>query len=264
MKDIQNSQNSSAQAPTTVNQNVPQAKPTSADGKQSTESNDKREELTNYEISSKTITTVSAGYRIEHLSVAVVINRAALQASLGAKADAGALDRKLADIEQLVADAAGAQKGRGDSVKVMAVDFVGGGKEMEPVASVGIAEALLRQSSTLINAAMVLVVTLVVVLLGIRPLVRTLSANGSSSTALASSEIILPELPELPAGALEGFGSEPQLTADAWQGEPSLIEDLTSAPRRSPQKRLEQMIEFDEEQAAAVLKQWIRAEAVPA
>ena len=42
-----------------------------------------------------------------------------------------------------------------------------------------------------------------------------------------------------------------------WNQEVSLIDDITSQPRRSPQKRLEQMIEFDEEQAAAVLKQWV-------
>ena len=45
-------------------------------------------------------------------------------------------------------------------------------------------------------------------------------------------------------------------SSESWQ-EANLIEDLTSKPRRSPQKRLEQMIEFDEKQAAAILKQWV-------
>lgn len=39
--------------------------------------------------------------------------------------------------------------------------------------------------------------------------------------------------------------------------EPNLIADLTSKMGRTPQKRLEQMIEYDEEQAAAILKQWM-------
>jgi flagellar M-ring protein FliF len=39
---------------------------------------------------------------------------------------------------------------------------------------------------------------------------------------------------------------------------PNLIADLTAKLGRTPQKRLEQMIDFDEEQAAAILKQWIR------
>ena len=37
----------------------------------------------------------------------------------------------------------------------------------------------------------------------------------------------------------------------------NLIEDLTSKPRRTPQRRLEQIVQLDEVQAAAVLKQWI-------
>ena len=39
---------------------------------------------------------------------------------------------------------------------------------------------------------------------------------------------------------------------------PNLIADLTSKMGRTPQKRLEQMIDFDDEQAAAILKQWMR------
>ena len=39
-----------------------------------------------------------------------------------------------------------------------------------------------------------------------------------------------------------------------------LIEDLTKKMNRSPQKRLEQMIDFDEMQAASVLRQWMHAE----
>ena len=44
--------------------------------------------------------------------------------------------------------------------------------------------------------------------------------------------------------------------------EPNLIEDVTNRPRRSPQRRLEQMVEFDETQAATILKQWVRRESL--
>ena len=37
----------------------------------------------------------------------------------------------------------------------------------------------------------------------------------------------------------------------------NLIADLTNKMNRSPQKRLEQIVEFDEEQAAAILRQWL-------
>jgi flagellar M-ring protein FliF len=39
--------------------------------------------------------------------------------------------------------------------------------------------------------------------------------------------------------------------------QPNLIADLTSKLERTPLKRLEQMTDFDEEQAAAILKQWM-------
>ena len=79
---------------------------------------------------------------------------------------------------------------------------------------------------------------------------------------LGDAPIMLPDSSEVGDGmamgldALEGGRPSP-LQVAAWNEEVSLIDDITSQPRRSPQKRLEQMIEFDEQQAAAVLKQWI-------
>jgi len=46
--------------------------------------------------------------------------------------------------------------------------------------------------------------------------------------------------------------------AIAAQAQPNLISDLTQQRDRAPQKRLEQMVDYDEEQAAAVLKDWMR------
>ena len=50
---------------------------------------------------------------------------------------------------------------------------------------------------------------------------------------------------------------EPNLIGDSAE-EQALLEDLNMKRGRSPQKRLEQMVELDEAQAAAILKQWIR------
>jgi flagellar M-ring protein FliF len=52
------------------------------------------------------------------------------------------------------------------------------------------------------------------------------------------------------AGAIAGGGI-------AGDSQPNLIADLTSKLERTPLKRLEQMTDFDEEQAAAILKQWM-------
>jgi flagellar M-ring protein FliF len=50
---------------------------------------------------------------------------------------------------------------------------------------------------------------------------------------------------------------EPTLLGDSAE-EQALLEDLNLKRGRSPQKRLEQMVDLDEAQAAAILKQWIR------
>lgn len=272
VKETQNQQNSTSSTPTSVGQNVPGAKPASGDGKTSSEQNDKREELSNYEISSKTVTTSSAGYNIDRLSIAVVINRAAFAAALGDKATPEAADKRLAEVEQLVGTAAGVDKARGDSVKVMAVDFVDNARDLEPVPAPGLMEAVMRQSGTLINAALVLVFTGVVVIFVVRPLLRVLSgpsagaAAGEDLPALAMAgddALMLPDAAGMTGMdamtmPLEALGDGPApLQVAGWEQEVSLIDDITSQPRRSPQKRLEQMIEFDEQQAAAVLKQWI-------
>ena len=71
IKENQSAQNATQAAATSVERNLPQDSSRNANGKQSNEENQKREEITNFEVSSKTITTVSAGYAIETLSVAV-------------------------------------------------------------------------------------------------------------------------------------------------------------------------------------------------
>ncbi len=264
VKETQNQQNATSQPPAGVAQNLPGSKPPAGDGKTSSEQNDKREELNNFEISSKTVTTSSAGYNIDRLSIAVVINRAAL----GDKAAAGDVDRRVAEIEQLIGSAAGVDKARGDTVKVMAVDFVDTGRDLEPVPSPGLGEALMRQSGTLINAALVLVFTGIVVVFVVRPLIRVLTAAPAPAEALddgfpmlaGAEPMMLPDASEFGEGLGAMGGGGAPLGVGAWDGEGgevSLIDDITSQPRRSPQKRLEQMIEFDEQQAAAVLKQWL-------
>jgi len=250
VKENQATQNNSSQAPTSVASALPQEKTNSSDSKVSNTDNSKREELTNYELSSKTITTVSGGYTIDRMSIAILVNRAALQA-----ATPDALASKLADIESLVASASGLRKDRGDTIKVLAEEFADAGHDLDPIPAPSIVDVLMRQSGTAINAATVLAITVLLILFGLRPLMRVLTPPEPEIAALAAS-------PAVPA--LEGPGAAAAEGGPVIDGrqEPSLIEDVTGRPRRSPQRRLEQMVEFDEAQAAAILKQWVRRESL--
>ncbi len=240
-------QNNSNQAPTSVASALPAEKSGSGDSKISNTDNSKREELTNYELSSKTVTTVSGGYTIDHMSIAILVNRATLQA-----ATADALHAKLADIESLVTSAAGLRKDRGDTIKVLAEDFADAGHDLDPVPAPSIIDMLMRQSGTAINALTVLVVAVLLILYGLRPLTRLLKPAEPEMAALATASVV-PAL-EGPASGLIADGG----TMIDVRHEPSLIDDVTNRPRRSPQRRLEQMVEFDETQAATILKQWVR------
>ncbi|SRR5579883_112862 len=261
IKESQSSQNSTGQQqPTSVDRNLPQPKPSTSDSKQSNDENQKREELTNYEISSKQTTTTSSGYAIDNLSVAVLVNRAAF----GDKATPESIDKQVKDIEQLVSSAAGLRKERGDAIKVSVVDFVDSGRELEPVPGPSVVELLLRQSGSLISAAAVIAVALMLIWFGIRPATKMLLAAPAAASHDAAFNLLpgggLPPgmaVESDPAVALPGvsptnFLIEPSEPSDG------LISELVARKNKSPQHKLEQLVEHDEEQAAAILKQWIR------
>jgi flagellar M-ring protein FliF len=257
-KQNQTSQNSSnVDPPTTVSQNLPQEGAKSTDGKSSNEENQKREEVTNYEVSSKSIATTSGGYSIEHISVAVLVNKASLMAALGGHPTPEVVDKQLRDLEEIVSSAAGLDKTRGDLVKLSAVDFVDAGHDLEPVPGPGFTEILTHQTGVIVNGLVVLIVVLALIWFGVRPAIRAAlggsiasAGMGPTAPALLATDDFVPE-PFMPS--FDGMGQ-----FQAMSSEPNLIEDLTEQSKRTPLKRLEQIVEFDEAQAASILKLWMR------
>ncbi len=91
---------------------------------QSSDQSDKKEEQTNYEINSKTTATVRNSYKVEKLSVAVVVNKGRIAKMVGDPADQAKVDAYLAEMQKIVASAAGINAKRGDVITVNAMDFV--------------------------------------------------------------------------------------------------------------------------------------------
>jgi flagellar M-ring protein FliF len=251
VKENEATNNSSTQAPTSVAQNLPEDDAGGEAGEQSSAQNDRREEITNYELSSKTVTTVSEGFSVENLSIAVLVNRTRLSEALGGSASPEAISEQLTQIEGLVTSAAGFRADRGDQIKLTAVDFVADARALEPVPPVAMTELLVRQSGTVINAATILFVAFLLIWFGLRPATRAILARpptpAPQALALASLD------PDNGAAFAEIRPGQLMPAAEA-----SLIDDLTTKMKRSPQKRLEQMVHFDDEQTAAILKQWMR------
>jgi flagellar M-ring protein FliF len=260
VKEKQNSQNSAGEQPASVESNLPKSKTSSSDSKQSKDATEKKEELTNYEISSKQITTTSAGFVVNGLSVAVLVNRAALTASLGDKASPEAIDRQVKEIEQLVASAAGVRKERGDVVKISVVDFVDSGKDLEPVPSPSFLEIAERQTGTLVSAGVVLLIAVLLIMFGIRPVTRALLAPPPAAEALEPPMEMGMGMGMAMAPALDSPDgmADPNLLSKPADGRDSFLEELLERRDKSPQRHLQKLVDFDEEHAAAILKQWIR------
>ena len=253
IKENQQSQNStSQQQATSVDRNLPQQQQDrgrNGDNKQSNEENQKREELTNYEISSKTTTTVSGGYTVDALSVAVVINRASLAGD--GKLTAEQIAARAAEIEQIVATASGARRDRGDTVKVSVVDFVATDRDLDPgTGGQGVMDLLGRYAGTLINSLVTLLAIGLVLFFGVRPAPRALLAVAEPAeepqTPLLTNE----------AGQMrieDRTMASPMPTLDLAPPLP----DPMAQPIHAARARLEQIIALDETQSVAVLKQWM-------
>lgn len=255
IKENAQSRNSSNETPATVQQNIPQEQLPTAAGGGSNEQNERREELTNFEISSKVVETVSDGFRVKHLSIAVLVNKERLMEAAGTTGGSVPVDAQIAEIEQLVASAAGLDSERGDQLKVSAVGFAAGAGELDPVAPLSMVDLLIRQFGTLINAATMLIVAVLLIWFGLRPAMRAIMARPQDEGQAALDAAALPALD---AGVVTLEDGTHAILPDE---DINLIEDLTSKRNRTPQKRLEQIIEYDEEQAAAVLRQWLGNEA---
>jgi flagellar M-ring protein FliF len=52
--------------------------------------------------------------------------------------------------------------------------------------------------------------------------------------------------------------ADPNLLSKPADGRDSFLEELLERRDKSPQRHLQKLVDFDEEHAAAILKQWIR------
>ncbi len=264
--------NSSSSAATSIEQEIPAEGTRAGGGQQNKEQREKKERLTNYEINSKKVSILSDGYEIERLSVAVVVNRKSLETVLGRKLTEEDIRRQQQEIADLVRTAAGMNDKRGDGLKVMVVDFVQSKAPMQPAPEAGIVDHLMKLAPAAINSLALLGIAALAIFLGVRPALNMLSrppqvAEQQAQDAPAQIEAAegAPQL-QAPAGeggqgaAAAGEGGQAALAGAEEAGE-ALLPELLGGASGVPLKRLQQMIEYDEKQAAAVIREWLREDA---
>lgn len=264
-KEDQKSQETTPDSAATVEQNVPQAAPQGGGGgPKSSDESAKKEEQTNYEINSKTTATVRNGYTVNKVSIAVVVNKGRLAKMIGEPSDQAKVDAYLAEMQKIVASAAGISTDRGDIVTITAMDFLETQLLDQAIAGPGVMEVLSRNSAGIINSVAFVIVAFLVVWLGVRPMVRSIS-GGSTSTAELAQDAGGLELPDFSpgigessgGGLMDGFGSDfgfdsadDLLSGDNGDG------DFNRRVREGPERRLSRMVEISEERAAKILRKW--------
>jgi flagellar M-ring protein FliF len=256
-KEQQSAQNAAGEQPAGVEANLPKPKATGGESKQSNDQTQKREELTNYEVSSKSVQTTSAGFVVQNLSVAVLINRTALAASLGGKPTAEAIDAQVHEIEQLVGSAAGLNRQRGDTVKISVVDFVDSSRDLEPAAGPSLVEIVARQTGSILNAGAIVAVAAMLLWFGVRPGLRMAFAPPS---AVALTDARGGSAGQTPALRAPDGDSQPDesILIETDSNRDEFMQALLARRDNGSERKLMKMIEFDEDHAATVLKQWIR------
>jgi flagellar M-ring protein FliF len=255
VKEQGEAQNNNSQSAVGVDQNIPtETTPTPA-GDEYTEKNDKLEELTNYKTNSKIEATTHEGYNIESLSIAVIINKAQLSKALGGTPTPEQMAAKMTEIQSLISSASGANDARGDKIQLTAEDFISSDIALEPVAGASVVDTVTQNLGNLINAFALITVVLLVLLLGLRPILRMIL---ESKPAQPPENLPMLGASVAPNPQLQSMGAPLGLPVSNLNSTELVAELPDAAGFRNPvQQKLEALISRDSEKAAKILKEWL-------
>jgi flagellar M-ring protein FliF len=262
VKETQSSQDGAGGGVVSAEQNIPDESGSPKGNDQNKRAQDRKEETANYEIGSKSTTVTSDGYRIEGLSVAIVVNKRRLVESLGKELSDDELKEEVSRIEQLAQSAIGFDPNRGDRLSVAAVNFVPGAAMSEDEGAPAWTFMLLSLAGVLIKSMTVLAVVAIVVWVGFKPAIRTLLngvAGNEAVPALAGPGASLSsEIPILQNTEMASPLSEPGVNPFGTDVPSEFGSVYGRRQIDVPQERLGKIIEMDEAKATEVLRDWVR------
>jgi len=175
------------------------------------------------------------------------------------------MDAYLAEMQKIVASAAGISTNRGDVVTVTAMDFLENQLLEETGGGVRVMDMLSRNLAGIINSLAFVAVAFLVIWMGVRPMVRSVTGSGAAVLGDTSPESAGLELPDFAPAAgggaggalMDGFGSD--FGFDSTEDLLSLGDDDGNFNRRvkeGPERKLARMVEINEERAAKILRKW--------
>ena len=265
VKENQTAQEASNRTAVTTEQNVPSESGGSSDSDQNKRAQDRKEETTNYEIGTKSTSVTSEGYRIENLSIAVVVNKKKIAEALGKEPTDEELAKEVSELERLSRSAAGFDEQRGDKFTISAVNFTAASGMVEAAAGGGMASLVVALAGTLIKSLTVLGVCAMIVWAGFKPLTRALllpsgasenvlALESGDATAFKPTESL--EIPEMNSAFSNSFDN-PFGAAEI--GSMGMEDGFRSRSLPDPKKRLEEIFLADEERSTAVIRDWVRS-----
>lgn len=248
MKSVDSSKDAGASQAVSVDQNVPQEVKPSGQVETGSKKKEDKQETINFEIGSKQTSTTSAGYVVERLAVAVVLNKKAIAGNQPNAPDEKQLEARLAEIEDIIKSSAGTFEARGDTVKVSIIDFHSSEVIPDEVSQLGVTDYLAGNLGTIINAVSLIIALLVVLLVGLRPALRILLEDAHKGEQQKAISIVSN------TSALAGPG-----VASIEQTDPSIAEYHSSSvsAQESPKDQLNRLVTVDVDRAAQVLKKWM-------
>jgi flagellar M-ring protein FliF len=212
------------------------------------------EETTNYEISRTTTTEVKQGPRLSRVSVAVLVDGVYASGKDGATTYQPRSPQELDQIAALVRSAIGYDKARGDQVQVVNLRFAEPPGRPLPLDDSG--NALLGFSKaelmSLVQTGVLALISLLVLMVVVRPLVRRILAPEETATLLPpGQETALLPAPD-GAAAAEGGSAAPSPTQRMI--EMAQVDGLVQA---QAVKTVGEIAQANPKEAVGVIRQWL-------
>ena len=254
------SKESSGEQPVTVGGNLPDGVNAGADGSGSSNRSARTEETVNYEITKTLKNHVRESGTVKRMSIAVLVNGTYKTAEDGTRSYTPRTAEDMAQIERLVRSTAGFDAARGDTIEIVNLQFADSGA----IEALDGSDPLIGLSKNdyfrIAEIFVLVIVTLLVILLVIRPLVTRIIAS------------IPPPRHDEPTGHLladQSGGAAPQLAAPTEgmaQPDEAPAEDLIDMAqvkgriRSSTVKKVGQMVDHHPEESLSIIRKWMYQE----